>query len=65
MVASKGEDTCFAESYKNWIGSSPKGGVQNILFFDFPELAIFGHSVATFGSGTGHGKLFFFFTSSP
>ena len=55
VVASKDLST---ESDKNWIGSSRKEGAQDTLFLDFPELAIFGHSVARFGSGTDDGKVF-------
>ncbi|KAH6904684.1 hypothetical protein BKA70DRAFT_528375 [Coprinopsis sp. MPI-PUGE-AT-0042] len=44
---------CFAESYSNWVGSSPSGGFQDATFFHYPPYARTGSASALLGSATG------------
>ncbi|KAJ3507365.1 hypothetical protein NMY22_g16954 [Coprinellus aureogranulatus] len=45
-------DFCFAESYANWIGTSPSGGSLDATIFRFQPYARTGNSVALLGSAT-------------
>jgi hypothetical protein len=53
FTCSDGSDFCFAESYANWIGTSPAGGDEDALIFHFTDYAFQGNSVGTLGSGDG------------
>lgn len=47
------DDFCFAESYANWIGTSPRGGsLDATIFFNAP-FAHSGNGSALLGSATG------------
>ncbi|KAF8625148.1 hypothetical protein AX17_006926 [Amanita inopinata Kibby_2008] len=48
---------CFATSYANWIGTSPRGGVLDATIFKFVPYAHSGHSVGILGSANGHDNL--------
>jgi hypothetical protein len=44
---------CFAESYTNWVGTSPVGGTQDATFFFYPPYARTGSASALLGSAAG------------